>query len=136
VKRDSVRHGHEEGGGSKEGYGSIPFHRTEFSARAITAFFSVDLEQIRSYGLGEHVVELLDVLARWEIASLLDGGMRLRTACDLEPAGSGAPADRRSGEPLEDSGDLADRIPDLIVRCRDLLGNGGPIEVLWTGKTS
>lgn len=97
VKRDAVRHGVEEGGGSKEGYGSIPFHRTEFSARTITAFFSVDLEQFRSYGLGEEATELLDVIARWEIASLLAGGMRLRTACDLEPVESVDVLDRGLG---------------------------------------
>lgn len=132
VKRDMVRHGIEAGeAGSEEGYGSIPFHRTEFSARSITAFFSVDLEQLRSYGLGEAATELLDVIARWEIASLLAGGMRLRTACDLEPKESADVADRRSGERLEDPEELAARIPELVGRCGDLLGDGGPIEVKW-----
>ena len=36
VKRDDVRHGHREGvGGSAEGYGHVPYHRTEYTARSM-----------------------------------------------------------------------------------------------------
>jgi CRISPR-associated protein Csb1 len=34
------------------GYGNVPFHRVEFTAKAITAFFTLDLAQLRGYGLG------------------------------------------------------------------------------------
>lgn len=136
VKRDAVRHGIPEGaGGSKEGYGSIPFHRTEFTAASITAYFAVDVEQLRAYGLGAPAANLLEAIARWEIASLLDGGMRLRTACDLEPVEEvGSLVDRRTGEPLGDVDELAARVTQLVGDCRDLFGPGGAIEVAWDEK--
>ncbi|MGH9267282.1 MAG: type I-G CRISPR-associated RAMP protein Csb1/Cas7g, partial [Acidimicrobiales bacterium] len=99
VKRDEVRHqtGGEVIGGSAEGYGFVPFHRTEFTARAVEAHFCIDLTQIRSYGLGDAATDLLATVARWEIRSFLDQGLRLRTACDLAPVSEVAD---RNGEPL------------------------------------
>ena len=44
---------------AKGGYGNVPFHRTEFTAKSITAFFSLDLAQIRGYGLSEDAAQLL-----------------------------------------------------------------------------
>ncbi|MCC7106962.1 MAG: type I-U CRISPR-associated protein Cas7, partial [Chloroflexi bacterium] len=37
--------------GAAEGYGNVPFHRGEFTAETITAYFSLDLAQIRAYGI-------------------------------------------------------------------------------------
>ena len=45
---------------AKGGYGNVPFHRTEFTAKSITAFFSLDLAQIRGYGLGEDAWQAAD----------------------------------------------------------------------------
>ncbi|MGH9110254.1 MAG: type I-G CRISPR-associated RAMP protein Csb1/Cas7g, partial [Acidimicrobiales bacterium] len=84
VKRDEVRHSTKDTGGASEGYGSVPFHRTEYVAREIEAFFVLDLDQLASYGLVDPAAELLATAARWEIRSLLDRGFRPRTACDLE----------------------------------------------------
>ena len=39
---------------------------------------------MRGYGLGEAANRLLTALALYKITSLLHGGLRLRTACDLE----------------------------------------------------
>ncbi|MGH9109332.1 MAG: type I-G CRISPR-associated RAMP protein Csb1/Cas7g, partial [Acidimicrobiales bacterium] len=82
VKRDEVRHSTKDTGGASEGYGSVPFHRTEYVAREIEAFFVLDLDQLASYGLVDPAAELLATAARWEIRSLLDRGFRPRTACD------------------------------------------------------
>lgn len=137
VKRDHVGHGKasDTDKGAKEGYGSIPYHRTEYTASKITAFFSVDLAQLRSYGLGEAGTRLLDAIARWEIRSFLDGGMRLRTACDLEvdpdAEGHGIVTDERSSSPLGLLDELANEVEGLIGECRDLLGDGAPIEATW-----
>lgn len=129
VKRDHVRHGITEGeGGSREGYGSIPFHRTEYVAGEIMASFSIDLGQLRSYGLGEAATALLDAIARWEIRSLLDAGLRLRTACDLMPLAEPA---ERDGTPLPPAEELHEEIRRLVGECSDLLGDGAPIEVSW-----
>lgn len=132
VKRDHVRHSIAEGAsGSSEGYGTIPFHRTEWTAAEITAFFSIDLAQIAAYGLGDAASELLIVIARWEIRSLLDDGLRLRTACDFVPV-SNEIADRRDDE-LPDAEVLAARVRELVPECAEMLGGGGAIDVVWSG---
>ncbi len=129
VKRDQVRHRHAEGGGSKEGYGSIPFHRTEWTAARITAYFSIDLAQLRSYGLSQPATELLHALAQWEIRHLLDGGLRLRTACDLDPEATD-PADRDDVS-LPRAEELDDRVHTLASACGEELGDDGAIVVRW-----
>ena len=53
VKRDDVNPTAAEGRGSKEGYGFVPFGRTEYTADEIELDVAVDLEQIRGYGLAE-----------------------------------------------------------------------------------
>jgi len=84
VKNDHVMPGKEDGKEAKDGYGNVPFHREEYTASAITASFNLDLQQIRSYGLGDAATRLLTILALYKIRALLDGNLRLRTACDLE----------------------------------------------------
>ena len=126
VKRDDVRHSTKEAvGGASEGYGSVPFHRTEYVAREIEASFVLDLEQIGSYGLPEPATELLAAVARWEIRSLLDRGFRPRTACDLEIAEPEAVASL----PALDA--LTDDVRALVARCGDLLADAEPMEVVW-----
>ena len=107
VKRDVVINEAKDGA-TAEGYGTVPHHRVEYTADKITAYFTVDHAQFRSYGLSEPATALLEALADFEIATLLDQGLRLRTRCDLvvkevrgEPAGRsrGRPAHRRSSPP-------------------------------------
>lgn len=84
VKNDRVKAGTEEGGaGAKEGYGNVPFHRDEYVAGGMTAYFNLDLDQLRSYGLGPDVERMLFAFALFKIQRFLDRGLRLRTACDL-----------------------------------------------------
>jgi CRISPR-associated protein Csb1 len=132
VKRDEVRHtvGDGEGGGAAEGYGFVPFHRTEWVARTIVASFSIDRSQLDSYGLSKAATELLYVLARWEIRQLLDRGFRPRTACDLVPV---APEMVDGLLPAAD--ELERSLSDLIASCHDFLGDGTPLQVVWeSGK--
>ncbi|MFN8035980.1 MAG: type I-U CRISPR-associated RAMP protein Csb1/Cas7u [Acidimicrobiia bacterium] len=132
VKRDDVRHAIGEGqGGSSEGYGSIPFHRTEWAAGRIVASFSIDEAQLRSYGLGDEATALLGAIARWEIRSLLDGGLRLRTACDLEPLDDDIRD--RAGVPLPPTDALEGEIRAGVAACAQSLGGGEAIEVVWSG---
>jgi CRISPR-associated protein Csb1 len=128
VKKDHVRHslGDHSGGGTAEGYGSVPFHRVEWTAREIVASFALDLRQFRSYGLSEPVTDLLEAIALWEIRSLVEEGLRLRTACDLVPS--------------DDLDDLAlPPLADLESRIRAGIDSlpadidPSPIEVLWVG---
>lgn len=136
VKRDHVRHALAEGGGTAEGYGSVPFHRTEWTAGQIVASFSLDRRQLQSYGLGVAAAELLESIALWEIRTSLDAGLRLRTACDLVPA-SESIADR-SGVDLPAADELEESICAGVASCGELLGEGGPLEVRWAdaGKRS
>ena len=129
VKRDQVRHGIKEGGGTAEGYGSVPFHRTEWTAAEIIASFSLDRRQIRSYGLGDAATSLLESIALWEVRSLLEGGLRLRTACDLEPINEEIVD--RAGVTIPDIGVLEAAISSAIAECGDMLGASGPVDVIW-----
>jgi CRISPR-associated protein Csb1 len=85
VKRELVQHRNTDAAGSSEGYGSIPFHRTLWTAREIVFSVVLDTAQFRSYGLSADATKLLEAIAVWELRALLDHGMRLRTRCDLIP---------------------------------------------------
>ena len=67
-----------------QGFGNIPFHRTEYVAESITGHFSIDDHQIRGYGLSEPETEFLLCLCKYKIRKFLSSDLRLRTACDLE----------------------------------------------------
>ncbi|MGH3993488.1 MAG: hypothetical protein ACRDSN_13630, partial [Pseudonocardiaceae bacterium] len=131
-KSDRVRHQlGEEGGGTAEGYGSVPFHRTEWTAKTIVASFIVDAELLRSYGFPQPVTELLQTLALWEIRRFLVSGLRLRTACDLEIVGE-IRSRRNSTLPVLD--ELTSRIAELIPQGQEFFGDGAPLTVEWSGK--
>lgn len=84
----------------KDVYGNVPYQRTEYTAENITAYFNVDVSGIRALGLPEEAQNLLFQLALYKIRALLDGNLRLRTACDFrlvtvtcqEPEGFALPA--------------------------------------------
>ena len=85
VKNDLVRPSKgTEGQTSKEGFGNIPYSRTEYTSPKITAYFNIDLAQIRGFGLGQAVEQFLTALALYKIRRFLEEGLRLRTACDLQ----------------------------------------------------
>lgn len=109
VKRDDVYPTAEEGRGAKEGFGFVPFGRTEYTAEQIELDVAIDLEQIRGYGLGDAETDLLASVALWEVRTLLDRPLRLRTACDLEVQ-SPVETRRPDGFELPSAAALADRI--------------------------
>ncbi len=75
-------------GDTRKGYGNVPFHREEFTAGKITAYFNIDSAQVLNYRLGDDAAYLLLALAVYKVRRLLENGLRSRTACDLVPAGS------------------------------------------------
>ena len=81
VKNDHVN----PSGDTKSGFGNVPFSRDEFVAERIECQINLDLAQIRGFGLKAEAQKLLVLLALYRIRKLLDGDLRLRTACDLEP---------------------------------------------------
>ena len=83
VKNDRV----DPSGDTSKGFGNVPYHRTEFTAREIKAYFNLDLSLLRGYGLGDDATKLLIALSLFKIRRFLSSGLRLRTACDLEAQG-------------------------------------------------
>ncbi|RJQ87485.1 type I-G CRISPR-associated RAMP protein Csb1/Cas7g [Amycolatopsis panacis] len=132
-KSDRVRHQiSDDAGGTSEGYGSVPFARTEWTAKLIRASFVLDTELLRSYSLPAPAADLLETVALWEIRSLLSGGLRLRTACDLDLDGDVQA--RRNSPPLPKLDELTARIAELVPRCSDILGTSEPLTVHWADK--
>lgn len=115
VKRDDVNPTAQEGRNAREGYGFVPFGRTEYTAREIVLTLSLDLEQIRGYGLDDAETSLLVDVALWEIRSLLDRPLRLRTACDLLVAEGGIIARLPHGWSLPSREALEHRIQESGV---------------------
>lgn len=114
VKRDDIDPTGASGG-AKEGFGHVPFARDEFTG-ALTAYFNLDLAQLRGYGFGEEVQELLLALGLFKIQAFLAQGLRLRTACDLELAGE-LVVKRPQGAALPTLAALTAALPGLIQRC-------------------
>lgn len=133
VKKDGVRHSlGEVTGGTAEGYGTVPYHRREWTAAEIVASFAIDRAQIRSYALAEPATALLEAIARWEVRCLVDEPLRLRTACDLAAVDPEVVADQ-TGEPLPGRDELEADIRREIAACGDLTGDGKAIDVVWGG---
>jgi CRISPR-associated protein Csb1 len=132
-KSDQVRHhlSQDGEGGTAEGYGSVPFSRIEWTAKRIVASFVVDVELLCSYGLPRAATETLETLALWEIRHLLDGGLRLRTACDLELV---SPVTARFGPELPAADKLTKTLHSFIAKSKDAFGDGEAITVEWSGK--
>lgn len=127
VKTDDVRRKHQAGGGSSEGYGMVPYHRTEYTAARITLHVALDIGLLRSYGLSDEAADLLETIARWELASLLSQQMRLRTACTLTVDGD---VPRAFADPSR----LAERITQLSSGCPELEDVTPITEIVWNPK--
>lgn len=125
VKRDVVINEAEPGATAK-GYGTVPHHRVEYTAEKITAYFTVDHAQFRSYGLSKPATALLEALADFEIATLLDRGLRLRTRCDL------VVSEIRGERP--DAGEAAQRVEKFAADCAAELGPVTLVEWSRRGK--
>lgn len=109
VKNDHVN----PSGDTAKGFGNVPFARDEYVSPRITAYFNVDLAQIRAFGLGDNVERLLVGLALYKIRRLIESGLRLRTACDLEL--KALHATRPEGFEVPTLSSLEAHLPDLIA---------------------
>lgn len=127
VKIDRVKPETDESvGGAKKGQGNVPFTRIEYAAEKITAYFNLDLQQIRKYRLGKNQSDLLINWALWKIRRFLDGGLRLRTACDLVIYGEmrSTPSSFR----LKSASDLDADMKLSIGSCKDTLTGSEDVE--------
>ena len=98
--------------------------RDEFTADRIDLHVNLDLGQIRGYGLGEKSERLLILLALHRLRRLLDGDLRLRTACDLEPvARDRIRASRPANFDLPSLEELEAALPEVIRGCSDAMAH-------------
>jgi len=74
-------------GYDKDVYGNVPYHRMEYTAGKITAYFNVDLALLDGYGFDPVAKDLMVYLALYKIRKFMNTGLRLRTACDLKMIG-------------------------------------------------
>ncbi len=122
-------------GGATEGYGNVLFPRDEYTARQISAYFNLDVAQIRAFGLGREAEQLLIALALFKIRKFLAEGLRLRTACDLgldafnviKPAGFTCP----------ELSELKEELPALIINVANkaLFSRPAVTTVTWLSKS-
>lgn len=103
--------------GAAEGFGNVPFHRTEYTAKRITAYFNLDLAQLRAYGLGESAERFLVTLALWKVRKFLETGLRLRTACDLDMEGELAVTRPKDRFGVPSTEELESELSALIAAC-------------------
>jgi CRISPR-associated protein Csb1 len=114
VKNDHVN----PSGDTGEGFGNVPFARDEFTADRILLYANIDLAQIRGYGLGKEAERMLVVLALFKLRALLDGNLRLRTACDLAPTPAPVQATNADTFVLPDRGTLQTALEEAIAACK------------------
>ena len=116
----------------KGGEGNVPYSRTEFTADRIVAYFNLDLALLHGYGLPTEAERLLITLALFKIRRFLSTGLRLRTACDLEPVGGGLRVTRpEDGFSLPSEEDLLAECTRLIGACKPHFADPAITEVQW-----
>ncbi len=109
VKNDAVN----PSGDTAKGFGNVPFARDEYVSPKITAYFNIDLAQLRGYGFSDTVTELLVALSLFKIRRFLECGLRLRTACDLDV--DTITVTRPGGFDIPEAADLKSALPELIT---------------------
>ena len=120
VKNDHVN----PSGETKTGFGNVPFARDEFTAERITLYVNLDLGQIRGYGFEPRVTRLLTVMALFKLRRLLEGSLRLRTACDLAPVSPDVVATAPAGFALPAAAKLDADLRHAIAECAGLMEQG------------
>jgi CRISPR-associated protein Csb1 len=126
VKNDRVN----PSGDTKQGFGNVPFHRTEFVAKEIMAYFNLDLALLHGYRLEDNATKLLIALSLFKIRRFLSTGLRLRTACDLEADG-GLVVTRPDGSVVPGESDLLTECKEYIGKCRSSFADPAITEVEW-----
>ena len=115
VKNDHVN----PSGDTSKGFGNVPFARDEYTANKITLYINLDLALIRGYKLGGDAERLIVLLALYKIRTLLDGGIRLRTACDLRVSSEDIRAHAPQDWPLPPQNVLESDLRAAIAKCTD-----------------
>ena len=115
VKNDHVQPGTEKGSErtAAEGFGNVPYPREEYAAKKINAYFSLDVSQIRGYGLGDDAEKLLILLGLYKIRALL---------CDFVVDSDTITADRPTSFDLPELAALVSDVKSAIAKCKSKFG--------------
>lgn len=103
---------------SKDGFTNAPYPSTQFAAESITAYFHLDLNQLRGYGLGPHVERLLTALSLYKLARFRESVWDLRSNCKFE-VGSIDITRPKEGFALPAAKEIAEILPKLIRAVAD-----------------
>ena len=126
-------------GGAEKGFGHVPFPRDEYTAEKRTLYASLDLAQIRGYGLHEDATQMLILLALFKLRSFVDGPMRLRTACSFVKGDGDITSTNVTGFKLPSLDDLKISLKTLIetlARSEAFAGERGITTVTFTTQAS
>ena len=141
VKNDRVQATKDEAAGrtAKEGFGNLPFPRDEYTAEKKTLYASLDLAQIRGYGLDQDPTEMLILLALFKLRSFVDSPMRLRTACSFVKGDGDITSTSVTGFKLPSLDDLTSSLRTLIGRlagAEAFAGERGVTTVTFTTQAN
>lgn len=136
VKNDHVNPGKDTAAGidASSGFGNVPFHRAEFTAKQLIAYFNLDLAQLRGYGLSNSAETFLTALALFKIRRFLKSGLRLRTACDLDVDGE-LKVTRPDGFAIPDEKLLAGILKDSLATCKKEFADPPVTSVIYETKS-
>jgi CRISPR-associated protein Csb1 len=126
-------------GGAEKGFGHVPFPRDEYTAEKRTLYASLDLAQIRGYGLEKDATQMLILLALFKLRSFVDSPMRLRTACSFVKGGGDITSTSVTGFKLPSIEDLRNSLTTLIgtlARAKAFAGERGVTTVTFTTQAS
>jgi CRISPR-associated protein Csb1 len=98
-------------------YSNIPYHRVEYVARSIRAYFNLDLSMLRSYALPSEGYDLITALSLYKVAKFLEDDLRLRTMCDLKVLGKRMVSAQEVAFPSSD--EVLAQLRPVIDACRD-----------------
>lgn len=122
---------------AKEGYGNVIYSRDRYAPRRTTAYFNLDLRQIRAYALDDLAKNFLTRFALYKIGAVLMNGCQRRRECEFEVqsinirgrsvpddfAKSISPAlenpEQLAEETTEAINKLADQHPESLARTND-----------------
>ena len=106
---------------SKDGFTNVPYPSTQFAAESTTAYFNLDLNQIRGYGLGPDAEQLLITLALYKLARFRESVWDLRSNCKFEVSSIEITRPEKDFA-LPAAKDIAEMLPKLISKVS---GSGG-----------
>jgi len=133
VKFDRLDPTGKASGGAEKGFGNVPHHRVEYTARKIIAYFNLDLSSIRGYGLPAHAENFLVVWSLWKIRKLLESGLRLRTACDFSVKRELQPT-QPTALSIPATTELETQLKTLIAECKPSFASPPVTSVSFVSK--